>query len=141
MPLPGTRMIPAGWSAHHRLAAAATMTGECAITVTAGEGTLGENGVWHPAATTTPYDGPCRVQARPTSERVVVTAGQAETVRTYAAAIRADAPDIPAGAVLTVTASPDAHLVGKALLIVDVAYGTEAWQVNLVCEERTPSTP
>ncbi|MGC0144937.1 DUF6093 family protein [Pseudactinotalea sp. Z1732] len=92
-----------------------------------------EGGGWDPGTGPgTPGDGPplygpdkpARVQAVRNSAQPREAAGQAVTVRPYKIALPHDAPDLPVGARVTVTAHPtDPHVVGKALTVTGTAYG------------------
>jgi hypothetical protein len=134
MPLPGTRVIPDGWSAHHRPTATGTMTGRCTIRRTAGEGTTGADGTWTPDAGADVYDGPCRLQAL-SNERVEVAGETQDTVRRYLVVIEHDADHVEIGDEVEITAAKDAQAVGMTLRIVDVRYGTEQWERDLIAEE------
>lgn len=135
MPLPTTRVIPSGWSDHHRPTAAATMTAECVITRPSGGGTTGPDGTWTPSPATTLYTGACRVQALPTNERLLVRGDATETHRRYLVAVEWDSADPAIGDLVAVTTSVDPHLTGKTLRVIDIRYGSEQWQRDLICDE------
>lgn len=136
MPLPGTRVIPAGWSAHHRPAATDTMTASCVITRPAGTGTSSPDGTWTPGLATAVYSGPCRVQALDTDERLRARGETQETQRRYLVAVRYDAADLALGDLVAVTSAVDPHLAGKKLRVIDLRYGSEQWQRDLICGEK-----
>lgn len=140
MPLPNTRVIPQGWSAHHRPTAAGTMTGTCTITAPGGEGTTGPDGDWTPGTGTTVYDGPCRLQALTTNERIEAAGDTQTTVRRYLISVQHDTDRIENGATVTITAARDAEAVGMTLRVVDVRYGSEQWQRDLIAEETYDET-
>lgn len=70
------------------------------------------------------YDGPARIQAVRNTAQPREAAGQAVTVRPYKVALPWDAPDLPVGTRLTVTAHPhDTLVAGKILTITGSVYG------------------
>jgi hypothetical protein len=135
MPLPTTRVIPDGWSQHHRPTATATMTATCTITRTTGDGTTGPDGTWTPGTTSSVYDGPCRVTALQRPERLLVVGEDAVRERRYDVAVRYDTNEVHVDDVLQVTKSKDAGLVGLQFRVVDVRYDSEQWERILGCEE------
>lgn len=138
MPLagPGSRVIPPRWSEHHRPTATATMTGECVITRTTGGGTTDDDGTWTPAQPTTIYAGPCRFTALPQDEHIADVGAAQETRRRYQVSVRYDAPEIAIGDIVTMTLAADPGLVGQEVRVVDITYGSEQWQRDLICTER-----
>ena len=134
MPLPSTRLIPARWSEHHQPAAESTMTARCDITrPSTGRGTLNPaTGTVTNPSTAIAADVPCRVQAAASTDRSTQTGEQEVTFRKYMVAITADL-DVLVDDVVTVTESIDPHLVGRALRVLDVLYGSEVWQRTLTC--------
>lgn len=136
MPLPGTKVIPDGWSEHHRPTATGGMTATCFITRTAGDGTTTPGGDWEPAAATTIYSGPCRVTSPPFSrEQLVPAPGAQDTLRRYGVFVRWDAEEFAVGDHVEITDARDDLLIGKVFRVVDISYGSEQWQRNLACEE------
>jgi len=136
MPLPGTRVIHPRWSERHRPTASGTLTSTCVITRRTGAGTTGPTGTFTPAAAATIYTGPCRVVvAQNTSERLLVRGDAEETHRRYQVSIRYDADDLQVGDLVTITAAVDPHLAGKGLRVIDVRYGSEQWERDLICDE------
>jgi hypothetical protein len=135
MPLPGSRVIPARWSEHHRPTATGGMTARCVITRAGGEGTTGSDGTWTPAADTQIYLGPCRLQALTTNERIEVAGETQDTVRRYLVAVEHDTARAEIGDKVEITEAVDAQAVGMTLRVVDVRYGSEQWQRDLIAEE------
>jgi len=135
MPLPGTRVIPPGWSDHHRPTATATMTATCTITRPSGPGATDGNGDYTPATPDTIYTGLCRVTPRTTDERLLLAGENQVTARRYAVAITHDAPEILVGDSVNVTTAVDPGLVGLSLRVLDVRYASEQWQRDLYTEE------
>lgn len=137
MPLSGSHVIHPRWSEHHRPTATSAMTAECIITRATGPGTTAPDGTYTAAARTTIYTGVCRVVARPVINEGVKVAGETqETHRHYQVSIRHDTPEILIDDLVEVTVAVDAGLAGKKLRVVDVAYGSEQWQRDLLCDER-----
>lgn len=135
MPIPGTGVFHPKWSGHHRQTATSTMTADCTITRRGGAGTTGATGTWTPAAAQAVYTGPCRVQEIGITERLLVIGEGQETHRRYQVSILHDAAEVKVSDVIEVTASVDKGLPGKKLRVVDVRYGSEQWQQDLVCDE------
>jgi hypothetical protein len=77
------------------------------------------------------------VQALTTSERIEVAGESQDTVRRYLVAIEYDADQVHLGDDIEVTAAVDALLVGMTLRVVDIRYGSEQWQRDLIAEEVT----
>ena len=50
--------------------------------------------------------------------------------------IRYDALEVRVGDLVDLAMAADSSLVSKRLRIVDIAYGSEQWQRDLVCDER-----
>lgn len=140
MPLPTTRLIPAGWQTHHRPVAEGGMT--CQVTVTragTGEGTYDEaTGHTTPAADTAVASCAARIQARAASDRVSRIGDQDVTFRGYLVQVPIDAGDIHVSDQLEVTTvgpDDDPQLLGTVLRVVDVMYGSLTWARDLVCED------
>lgn len=136
MPLPNTRVIPPGWSAHHRPTATIAMTATCVITRATGQGTTGPDGTYTPAASTTVHEGPCRVVPRATDQGVHRTIGEDQvTPRRYEISIGYDAPKIHLGDIVTFTDAQDSGLLSLNLRVIDVAFSSEQWQRMLYAQD------
>lgn len=156
-PLPGTRVVPEGWSRHHQPIATGGMNALCVVTdparVTPGGPLDPETGTYPPS---TPYyvvpaptgkDGwPCRVQAL-TSDQDSEQAGQDSTTRSYLIQLDdpdlSTLPDLEVGYVVEVTAATnDQHLVGLDLTIRDVQHGSERFTRDVVAthNQQPPTT-
>jgi hypothetical protein len=136
MPLPGTHVIPPGWSAHHRPTATDAQTSECTISRSSnGGGTTDPDGTWHPPTATEVYTGPCRVVPNPERERLLVVGDQQVTRRRYQVAIRYDTPEIEIDDLIAITAADDTGLIGRKLRVVDVTYSSNQWQRDLIADE------
>lgn len=140
MPLPTGRVIHPAWSQHHRPTATGTMTATCTITGAGGDGTTDPDGNWTPGTGDTLYEGPCRLQALTTNERIEVAGDTQTTMRRYLVSISYDADRIENGATITITTAVDAEAVGMTLRVVDVRYGSEQWQRDLIAEETYDET-
>lgn len=139
MPLENSRVIPAGWEAHHRPVAEATFTARCRITRTgAGQGTWNESRKqYDPPARVTVYETlPCRVQQL-TLPNVYDTALQKVSTHDYrvsvpiavAAVLIDDWIEIVGGddTLDQTLLDPDRHLV-----ITDVQRGSLMWERDLI---------
>lgn len=134
MPRPGTRVIPTGWSKHHRPVAEATITAECTIRdpsqdVKVWNDDTGENTIT-PAAPY--YTGRCRAQQQK-QPQVATTGGQRISNHDYLVAVPAAVTTVRVGHVVTITGSVDESLVGRTLQVTDVQRGSEIWQRDLIC--------
>lgn len=140
MPFPDARIIPTGWSAHHRPAMKTAMN----ATVTIGRNA----GATHSDLTddtTTTWDtvhaGPARVQqlggTAPTN-----AAGQALTGHAYLVQVEHPAPDVAPGMRVHVTAAAnDPDLADAVLWVVDRMRGSEAWTRDLMCSDSLTDVP
>lgn len=137
-PLPSSRVIPTGWSGHHRGVARGGMTATCRLEQAGtGEGAWNENTQsTDPPAPTTSWSGPCRVQAQPTQAQDAESAGQQVTTRTYLVAVPLHAvlPEAGVnGGRVVVTACEDPTLLDRPLRIADITRGSLLWERDLVC--------
>ena len=133
MPLPTTRVIPKGWSAHHRPAAEGTLTGVCdarrADRAGGPGGIIYGTPVWN--------EKPCSVQFLSQSARPVVVVDSTEVQVTHRVSVPITLTDVGYGDVITVTANPDdPRLTGTILTVVTVESGTTNWTRDLACIEQ-----
>lgn len=136
MPFPGARVIPGAWSGHHRPTATSTLDATCVITRPSGTGTTQTDGTWTPDAAATVYTGPCRVVAQNTTEGLLIVAGDAQQTRSrYQVSVRHDHAYPKIDDLIEITDSADVGLIGKVLRVVDVRYGSEQWQRDMIAEE------
>lgn len=142
MPLPNTRVIPEGWSAHHRPVAEGGMT--ATVQVRHPGGTPGE---FDPVTGTRPnvphaphHTGQARIQVAPVfGGGEAVAGGQEITTVAYLVAIELDGSDeCKVDDLVKVTAvddNGDPALVGRTLTVTGVARGSLAWERDLVCTD------
>lgn len=144
MPLKNTRVIPTGWSAHHRRAAAGGMNATCELRGPSTDSTYDPDSM---SSTATPgpllWTGAARVQALTGDAATNDQAGQQVTVRGYL--VQLDESD-PANQVpqvdpdrttVEVTACVnDARLAGRSLTVTDVQYGSERFTRDLICQDN-----
>ncbi|MBN6054519.1 hypothetical protein JYK22_21435, partial [Nonomuraea sp. RK-328] len=136
VPLAGHSPIPARWSEHHRPVATGTQTGTCTITrAGSGEGTIDDDGVWHPPTASTVYSGPCRITPQSADARVVVSGDHRVTIRGYEVAIEWDAAEVREGDNVTVVTAADPRLPGMQLRVTDVRMASEQWERVLITEQ------
>ncbi|MGH3375987.1 MAG: DUF6093 family protein [Actinoallomurus sp.] len=139
MPLTGVgaQIFHPHWNDHHRPTATAAMDAECIISRATGTGTTAADGTYTPAARTTIYTGVCRVVAPPLINEGIKVAGEAqETHRHYQVGVRYDCPELLINDLIELTVAVDAGLAGKKFRVVDLLYGSEQWQRNVLCDER-----
>ncbi|MEU4410761.1 DUF6093 family protein [Streptosporangium sp. NPDC023963] len=135
-PLAGHGPIHPRWSEHHRRTAVGTLTGTCRITRGGGEGTVDDDNVWHPPASTVVYQGPCRITAPPGISNPVV-GDQPTGIGDYKVAIRWDVVEILEGDIVEVLTAADPRLPGRLLQVTDTlgGGGTEQWERVLTATE------
>lgn len=132
-PLSTTRVIPDGWSEHHRPAAEDTLTGLCDARRADRAG--GPSGIIY--GTPVWAAKPCSVQFLSQSARPVVVADSTEVQVTHRVSVPITLTDVGYGDVITVTANPDdPRLTGTILTVVLVESGTTNWTRDLACVEQ-----
>ncbi len=142
--LPNTRVIPAGWEAHHQPAAEGAMTAECVITRLATTSATRYNAATgrtdYPDPTTV-YSGACRMQREVRSQdHARDVGGNAVTARRYLVSIPTSADPVQINDIVTISAATDADMIGKKLRVTDVRGGSLLWQHDLSCEEWETTT-
>lgn len=136
-PLPNTRVIPTGWSAHHRPVVEGTWTGTCTIRRPGVvKGDFDEETLTYESTPHDPhYTGKCRVQVQPIFSGDREAAGQKVTVAGYLVAVDlATSDQTKVDDVVKVTGiddNGDPTLVGRELTVSGVARGTLAWERDL----------
>ena len=147
--LNNTKIIPAGWEAHHRPVPVGAMTGICVVR----EADLpGE----YPDFTATPgrplsKQVPCRVQQLQREGRANTVGGMTDT-RGYQITIPLDTWPVgvevtDTGPIVTVTGYQAGHdgdpdLIGRALRVTNMQRGTLAWERVLYCtDDLSEGTP
>ncbi|MFN2636905.1 MAG: DUF6093 family protein [Gemmatimonadaceae bacterium] len=135
-PLAGHGPIHARWSEHHRGTAVGTLTGTCRITRADGPGTLDDDGVWHPPATTIIYTGPCRI-TQPSGISNPVIGDQPTGIGDYKVAIRWNAAEILEHDIVTILTAADPQLPGRIFEVTDPlgGGGSEQWERVLTCSQ------
>lgn len=139
MPLAGVgaSVFHPQWNEHHRPTATASMDAACIITRPAGTGTTDADGTYTPDPGTTIYTGVCRiVPVHLTQEQIALAGETQETHRHYQVGVRYDVPEVLVGDLVDITMSGDTGLVGKRFRVTDIAYASEQWQRDLICNER-----
>jgi hypothetical protein len=112
------------------------MDAECIITRPTSTGTTAGDGTYTPGSRTTIYTGVCRIVAITRPARIAVVGEAQETHRHFQVAVRFDAPAILIDDLVEVTVSVDPLMGGKKFRVLEVTYGSEQWQRNLLCDER-----
>jgi hypothetical protein len=136
MPLPGTRVIPEGWSAYHRPSATLALTSTCRITRGNGTGGSDAHGTWSPAAQVQVYEGPCRIVPANVRTEAVATQGERRITRhRYDVDVAFDCPDLETGDTIEVLTSQDPGMPGKRLRIVDLLVASEQWTRHMTATE------
>lgn len=135
MPIPGSRVIPAGWSERHRPVAVGSMTGRLDVLVTVPRTSILDEG----GESLVAGGVPCRVQQLNRASNGA-TAGQEAHLRDYLVTVPIDTPvDFRAGADghrLRITKADAPAAVGVELTIKQVLKGTLLWELDLICEHN-----
>lgn len=131
-PLTGTRLIPRGWSAHHRPVVEGSFNLACELW-RPGDGppSFGQD----EAPATLVWSGACRLQQHATGDGAKVTADQAVQVRDYLAALPHE--------VLTLVRTGESGDVlkagGRTYLVLDALQGSELWECDLMLQSTDGS--
>lgn len=139
MPLDGSRVIPAGWEAHHRPVAESTFTARCRITrAGSGQGTWNESRKqYDPPAREVVYETlPCRVQQL-TLPNVYDSALQKVSTHDYRVSVPISAVAVLLDDWIEIvsgddTLDPTLLDDGRHLTITDVQRGSLMWERDLV---------
>lgn len=146
MPLPGTKVILPGWSAHHYAVARGQMTAQGTIVrpmPAVFDELLGAEVEPQPQQL---YAGLLRIQRLAIGSAPVVVGDREVIVRGYQVTMPLKVSGIDTAAIqtndiVTVTVNPDdPYLVGRPLRVRDVRVGSLVWQRDLVCEDIGPTT-
>lgn len=140
-PLRGTVVFHPSFQAHHAPVAEGGMTSTCTVTdpnaptgkvfdSSTGQTTAG------PAAPT--FISPCRVQLQASiRENPLDTVGQEVAAPPYLVQLPATAPDVQEGWRVRITSSPDdPQMVGRALTVRTVTYGSQRITRDLYCVDE-----
>lgn len=135
MPLPATKVIPDGWSEHHRPVANATMTGVADVTRSGGPGTFDRaTGTTTPAARIdVALAQPVRVQRMPARVIPETVADQDVTAAHYLVTLPWPNATLLVDDLITLTACEDPALVGPPLTVTDVMKGTLLFERDVLC--------
>lgn len=141
-PLPGTKMIPTGWSRHHQ----DVVTGSMNATVTVTDPSRTTPGEWDPDTSTygpptthvVRSGCPARIQQL-TTDRVVDQAEQKIGIRRYLIQLPADTPTLQVGyrvVVETVESDPGLAPAGTVMTVTDVLHGSEGFTRDVIVEHN-----
>ena len=135
-PLPGTKVIPPGWSRHHAPVAAGGMNAKCRIYDPALQ-VRGWDSVTESATLdrgTPVYDGPCRIQAL-SDARSIPQADEQVAHRSYLVQLLFDAPAIRQGWTVEPydVINDMAGLNNQVLIVEDPQEGSERFTRDLSC--------
>lgn len=143
--LPGARLIPDGWEAHHAPVPEGAMTAECRVTrpaTTPGQPTFDETtgrSVYPDPPEV--YAGPCRVQrARISGTQDPVIGGKATPLRLYEVSAPLAAPPLRVNDIVEITAATDHEFAGALMRVTDVRGGSLVWDRWYDAEQWTPTT-
>jgi hypothetical protein len=131
VPFVTTRVLPPGWSEHHRPAAYGFLTGTCDARgpdrAGGPTGIVYGDPIWE--------DKPCSVQVLSQSARPTVTVDSTEVQVTHRVSVPIDLT-ASYGDIITITANPDdPRLTGTVLTVVLAESGTTNWTRELACVE------
>lgn len=138
---PGTPVIPAAWSAAHRIVVAATHT--AAVSLRRPGGT---QGTFDPVTGTYPtvphsayYDGPARVQVLATADQEHMAGEQEISTLGYAVMLEHTVSGMQIEDLCAVTAvddNGDQWLVGRELTVESIESGSLHWERRLICTDN-----
>ncbi|CAN7195816.1 DUF6093 family protein [Knoellia sp. LjRoot47] len=138
-PLPGTRAIPAGWSAHHAPVAEGALNGAGTVYDPDLRTTGWDDATESPTVVEGAplYDGPLGIMSTQ-SEQTAQQAGDVVRTREYLVRFAADCPWLREGLLVKVTnGHADVDLTGRTLTVIDAQLGTERFQRDVVCRDST----
>lgn len=134
-PTPGSRVIPEGWSEHHRPVAVGSMTGRLDVLVTVPRTSIRDEG----GDALVAEGVPCRVQQLNRASNGA-TVSQEAHLRDYLVTVPVDTPvDFRAGADghrLRITRADAQAAVGLELTVKQVLKGSLLWELDLICEHN-----
>jgi hypothetical protein len=122
-----------------RAQAESLMVDACIVTAGGGAPTWDDaNGQWDAPASSTVYEGKCRVQTTLTAEGKPDAGEREWTVQSLAVAVPMSVVGVGIGDIVTVTASEfDPDLVGRVFTVAALAHKTHMTARRLRCEEVT----
>lgn len=141
MPLPGSRVIPLGWEAHHAPVAEGAMTGTCRVQRPSSAATFNETA--HKSEYPTPtvlYTTVGRAQRLPMRGADQSVGDRNVTLQRYQVSIPRDRPAPQINDQVVFTACGDPSLVDLILRVTGSTLGTLRWERDLFCEEVTPTS-
>lgn len=150
-PLPGTTVLGAAFSEHHRATAESLMTATVRIDRRTDSPDDDDAG-WDPDAGATPpaaddevWTGPARVQAQASGVLNPEVAEQTVTTRDYLVSLPVAVPPLrvgDGGDVITVTACPDdPQLVRRRLRVADIPHGSVLWARDVIATDDLTAVP
>lgn len=143
MPRPGTQVIPAGWSEHHRPVAENVQTDGCQLLRPSSAATFDESSgksVYPGPALL--WSGPIRIQRLPRRGGAGDQTGdRSVTVQLYQCSIPIAAPEVQINDQIKLTAAyQDPTMAGKTLQVTEVFLGSQLWERDMFAIEVTPTT-
>ena len=134
-PLPSSRVIPAGWSEHHRPTAKGGMTGELEVLQVRPRTSITDTG----SPMVLAEGVPCRVQQLNRANNSA-SVGQSAPLRDYLVTLPHDTavnftPGVP-GQTLRITKADNPCHIGLALTVKQVMAGSLTWELDLICEHH-----
>lgn len=136
MPLPGSRVVPAGWEAHHRPVLETTWTATITFKRFSGDPVFDPETGSTSRPSTTVFSGQVRIQHHETaSAGSTVAAGQKITSHDYQVSGPVEM-DLKIDDVGTVDACNDPTLVGRELTVTDIQRGSLLFQRDVICTDN-----
>lgn len=142
MPLPGSRVIPDGWAAHHRPAMDDTLDTPCSIRPPGGTpGTFNPETLEFEGGTAAAahFTGLCSVEDVPAAERALLSADERIPTVDYLVTLAIDdAPATVVGHIITLGQPPNggSALVGVELTVESIEKGSREFTRALLCSEN-----
>lgn len=113
----------------------ATLPDECRVVRRAQGAFDAEDGTHDDSADAEIYEGPCRAVAWPGVTRRVVVGEQVEVLSSYWVTLPNAAVGLRTDDIVIITASADPDLVGREMVVRDIAQSSIAADRRLVCED------
>lgn len=136
MPLPGSRVIPAGWEAYHRPVLETTRTATITFRRFSGPPVHDPETGSTSRPTVVVFSGTCRIQDHVTNAAGAFVAGAERiTVHAYQVSLPVEA-DLELDDVGTVDASNDPTLTGRELRVIDIQRGSLLFERDVICTDN-----
>lgn len=135
MPLEGSRVMPAGWEAHHRPVLETTRTATITFRRFTGTTTFDAATGSSTRASIVVFTGEVRIQEHQVTAHAIVAAAERITTHHYQVSGPVEM-DLEIDDVGTVDAANDPSLVGREFRVVDIQRGSLLFQRDVFCTDN-----